>query len=131
MLDRLSIPRRALDFEDYVDMLRRNVRWLVGPAFAGIVISTVVTFLMEDTYISQALIRVVPQQISGEIVHSISSQDVIDRIQGMTQTILSRSTLSSLISSYGLYKDDLKREPMEDVLTKMREAIKITPAVSM
>jgi uncharacterized protein involved in exopolysaccharide biosynthesis len=131
MLDRLSVPRRALDFEDYVDILRRNVRWLVGPAFAGLVISTVVAFLMEDTYVSKALIRVVPQQISGEIVHSISSEDVIDRIQGMTQTILSRSTLSSLISSYGLYKDDLKREPMEDVLTTMKEAIKITPQVTM
>ena len=92
MLDRLSVPRRALDFEDYIDILRRNVRWIIGPAFAGIVISTVVAFLMEDTYVSQAMIRVVPQQISGDIVHSISSQDVTDRIQGLAQQILSRRT---------------------------------------
>ena len=128
MLDRLSVPRRALDFEDYVDILRRNVRWLVGPAFAGIVISTVVAFLLEDTYQSTALIRVVPQQISDNIVRSISSQDVTDRIQSMAQQILSRSTLTALITRYNLYKDDLKREPMEDVLTKMKAAIKITPA---
>ena len=128
MLDRLSVPRRALDFEDYIDILRRNVRWLIGPAFAGIVISTVVAFLMEDTYVSQAVIRIVPQQISGEIVHSISSQDASDRIAGMASSILSRQTLSVLINSYGLYKEDLKREPMEDVLTKMHEAIKIAPA---
>jgi polysaccharide chain length determinant protein (PEP-CTERM system associated) len=131
MLDRLSVPRRALDFEDYMDILRRNVRWLIGPAFAGIVISTVIAFLLDDTYESKALIRIVPQQISGDIVHSISSQDVTDRIQGMAQTILSRSTLSSLISSYGLYRDDLKREPMEDVLQKMKDAIKISPAVAL
>jgi uncharacterized protein involved in exopolysaccharide biosynthesis len=131
MLDRLSVPRRALDFEDYIDILRRNVRWLIGPAFAGIVVSTVVAFLMEDTYVSNALIRIVPQQISGDIVHSISSQDVTDRIQGMAQSILSRSTLSALISTYGLYKDDLKREPMEDVLTKMKDAIKISPAIAL
>jgi uncharacterized protein involved in exopolysaccharide biosynthesis len=131
MLDRLSVPRRALDFEDYIDILRRNVRWLIGPAFAGIVIATVVAFLMEDTYVSQALIRVVPQQISGDIVHSIGSQDVTDRIQGLAQQILSRQTLTSLISSYGLYKEDLKREPMEDVITKMKEAIKIAPALAL
>ena len=131
MLDRLSIPRRALDFEDYVDILRRNVRWIIGPAFAGIVISTVVAYLMEDTFVSRAAIRIVPQQISGELVHSINSQDVSDRINGMAQQILSRSVLSSLIQSYGLYKEELKREPMEDVLTTMREAIQITPAISV
>jgi len=131
MLDRLSVPRRPFDFEDYIDILRRNVRWIIGPAFAGIVISTVVAFMMEDTYESKALIRIVPQQISGEVVHSISSQDVTDRVQSMAQTILSRSTLTSLITQYSLYKDDLKREPMEDVLTKMKEAIKITPAVAV
>ena len=128
MLDRLSVPRRAFDFEDYVDILRRNVRWIIGPAFAGIVISTVIAFLLEDTYESRAMIRIVPQQISGEIVHSISSQDVTERVQSMAQTILSRSTLTNLITTYSLYKDDLKREPMEDVLSKMREAIKIQPA---
>jgi len=36
MLDRLSVPRRALDFEDYIDIIRRNFRWLIGPAFAGL-----------------------------------------------------------------------------------------------
>jgi len=131
MLDRLSVPRRPFDFEDYIDILRRNVRWIIGPAFAGIVISTVVAFMMEDTYESKALIRIVPQQISGEVVHSISSQDVTDRVQSMAQTILSRSTLTNLITTYSLYKDDLKREPMEDVLTKMKEAIRITPAVAV
>jgi uncharacterized protein involved in exopolysaccharide biosynthesis len=131
MLDRLSIPRRALDFEDYVDILRRNVRWIVGPAFAGIVVATVVAYLMEDTFVSQAAIRIVPQQISGELVHSINSQDVSDRINGMAQQILSRSVLSSLIASYGLYKDELKREPMEDVLATMRDAIQIQPAMGV
>jgi len=131
MLDRLSVPRRALDFEDYIDILRRNVRWIVGPAFAGIVVATVIAYLMEDTFVSQAAIRIVPQQISGELVHSIGSQDVSDRINGMAQQILSRSVLSSLIASYGLYKEELKREPMEDVLTTMRDAIVIQPAVGI
>ncbi len=129
MLDRLSVPRRSYDFEDYIDILRRNFRWIIGPAFAGIVISTVVAFMLEDTYESKALIRIVPQQISGEIVHSISSQDVTDRVQSMAQTILSRSTMTNLITTYGLYKEELKREPMEDVLTKMKDSIKIVPVV--
>ena len=131
MLDRLSVPRRSLDFEEYLDILRRNVRWIIGPTFAGIVVSTFVAYLMEDTFVSTAQIRIVPQQISGDIVRSISSQDVSDRINSLAQQILSRQTLRSLISTYGLYKDELKREPMEDVLSTMRANIEIQPAMGI
>lgn len=131
MLERLSVPRRALDFEDYVDILRRNIRWIIGPVFAGLVISTVVAFLMEDTFVSKALIRIVPQQISTDIVQNVSSQDVADRINGMAQTILSRNTLTTLITAHGLYKKEIASEPMEDVVNKMRDAIKIRPTAGV
>jgi polysaccharide chain length determinant protein (PEP-CTERM system associated) len=125
MLDSLSVPRRPFDFEDYVDILRRNMRWLIAPAFAGLVIATLVAYLMPDTYVSTALIRVTPQQISPELIQNFTSQDVADRINGMSQTLLSHNTLSGLITSYGLYKNDLKSEPMEDVIEKMHRAIAI------
>ena len=127
MLDRASVPRRALDFDDYVAMLRRNFRWLLGPFFAGLVISTVVAFLWKDTYVSHALIRIVPQQISAEIVPDITAQDISDRINSMAQSIESHNTLSTIISSFGLYPKDLKSEPMEDVIAKMKKDIKIKP----
>jgi protein tyrosine kinase modulator len=125
MLDRLSIPRRTLDFEDYIDMLRRNMGWLIGPVFAGLVISTVVAFFLNDKYVSQARIRIVPQQISPELIQNVSAQDIVERINGMAQIIQSRDTLTSIINSYGLYKDKLKDEPMEDVITRMKSAIGI------
>jgi len=128
MLDRLSIPRRSLDFEDYIDIIRRNFRWLLGPAFAGLVISTVVAYLLQDTYVSKAIIRIVPQQISQELVKNTSAQDVSDRINGMAQQILSRGTLTNLIETYGLYKEELKHAPMQDVVTTMHDAIDIRAA---
>jgi polysaccharide chain length determinant protein (PEP-CTERM system associated) len=131
MLERLSVPRRALDFEDYVDILRRNLRWIIAPVFAGLVISTVVAFVMEDTFVSQALIRIVPQQISSELVQNVSSQDVADRINGMAQSILSRNTLTTLITAHGLYKKEIASEPMEDVINKMRTAIVIRPTAGV
>lgn len=127
MLERLSVPRRALDFEDYVDILRRNVRWIIAPVFAGLVISTVVAFMMQDTFVSTALIRIVPQQISPELVQNVTAQDVADRINGMAQSILSRNTLTTLITSHGLYKKEIASEPMEDVVDKMRSSVKILP----
>lgn len=127
MLDRLSVPRRPLDFGDYVDMVRRNLGWLIGPTFAGLVISTVVAFFLPDTFVSQAKIRIVPQQISPELIQNVSAQDIVDRINGMAQMIQSRDTLTSIINTYGLYKDDLKSEPLEDVIDTMKSAITIRP----
>ena len=120
MLDRPSVPRRSLDFEDYIAIVRRNWRWLLGPVFAGIVVSTVVAYLMHDRYVSYALIRIVPQQISPEMVQNITAEDVADRINGMAQVIESRNTLSSMITSFGLYPKELKKAPLDDVIFKMK-----------
>ena len=127
MLDKMAVPRRPFDFADYLDMARRNFRWIIAPTFAGIVIATVIAFLAEDTYVSKAMLRIVPQQVSPDLVRVINTQDITARVQGMAQTILSRGTLANLITTYGLYKDELRREPMEDVFTRMRAAIKIVP----
>ena len=127
MLDKASVPRRSLDFEDYLAILRRNFRWLLGPMFAGLVISTVVAYLLPDTYVSQALIRIVPQQISPEVVQNITAEDVADRINGMAQTIESHNTLSTIITSFGLYKGTLKHAPLEDVIAAMQKDIHIKP----
>jgi protein tyrosine kinase modulator len=128
MLEQLSVPRRAFDFEDYVDMLRRNRRWLIAPAFLGLVLSTVVAYWMDDTYVSHALIRLVPQQINESLVETATSQQLADHINAMAESIESRNTLTNLITTYGLYKRELKSEPLEDVVNQMRTTdIKIQP----
>lgn len=127
MLDRLSVPRRALDFEDYVDILRRNLGWILGPILLGLVVSTVVAYSMEDTYVSSALLRIVPQQISQKLVQNVTSQELSDHIAAMAQMIKSRNTLKNLIAAHHLYEKELKGEPVDDVLSEMSSAIEIRP----
>lgn len=131
MLERLSVPRRPFDFEDYIDILRRNIRWILAPAFFGLVVSTMVAYLIDDTFVSVARIRIVPQQVPESLVQTTSSQALGDHINAMAETIKSRNTLTSLITTYGLYKKELKREPMEDVIGIMGPAIKITPTAGV
>jgi protein tyrosine kinase modulator len=125
MSEKLSVPRRSFDFEDYADILRRNIRWILAPAFAGLVLATVAAYLMQDTFVSVARIRVVPQQVPESLVASTSSQQLADHINAMAETIKSRATLTSLINKYGLYKEELKQEPLEDVIGIMNPAIKV------
>src|SRR5689334_21120914 len=104
-----AITRRALDVEDYIDIVRRHVGWIVGPAFAGSVISVVVTFMLPNSYVSHATMSITPAQISDNMVQSTLATALNDRIQTMENNIMSRTSLGSLITDPRLllYKDDL------------------------
>lgn len=120
-MDNLTVSRRVPDMEDYVDMLRRQKAWIVGPTFAALVTAVVVGFLWPDTFISTAVVRVVPPQVPEAFVPSNVNMEMSQRINSMAQQILSRSTLTNIINTHGLYARDRARLPMEDVVENMRK----------
>ncbi len=118
----VAISRRALDLEDYIDIARRHVGWIIGPMLAGLVIATVVAFAIPNVYISQAEMQITPAQISEDIVKTTINQQLTERIMQMEQEILSRTSLSNIIQDpqLDLYKKDRARKPLEDVIETMR-----------
>jgi uncharacterized protein involved in exopolysaccharide biosynthesis len=118
----LNIQRRVLDVEDYIDILRRHTSWVLGPVFAGLVISCVVAFFMKNTYVSKAVLRITPPQISEQLVPSTVNQLMSDRVAQMETQILSRTSLSELIQrpTLNLYPRERKDKPLEDVIEQMR-----------
>ena len=123
--DPLSIGRRPLDVEDYIDIARRHKAWILGPVFAALVISVVVAFLWPDTYVSTAVIRLVPPQVPERYVPTNINIEMSQRVSSMAQTILSRSTLTNIVQTYGLYPRDVKRKPMEDVVEEMKKNVRV------
>jgi polysaccharide biosynthesis transport protein len=118
----LNIQRRVLDIEDYIDILRRHASWVLGPVFAGLVISCVIAFFMKNTYVSKAVLRVTPPQISEALVPSTLNQLMSDRVAQMQSQILSRTSLSELIQRpiLNLYPRERASKPLEDVIEQMR-----------
>lgn len=118
----IAIARRPLDIEDYIDITRRHISWIVGPLYAGIVISTIVAFFLPNTYQSRAVLRITPAQIPENLVPATFNQQMSDRIGQMWQDITSRGQLSELIQrpTLDLYKSDRASLPLDDVIEKMR-----------
>ena len=118
----VTVTRRPPDVEDYIDMLRRYRSWLIGPMFAGLVIAVVVAFLWQDTYVSTAVMRITPQQISDRLVPTVVNMQMQQRLEQMRQEILSRGSLIELIQrpSLNLYPRERQRYPMEDIVQDMR-----------
>lgn len=127
MQDALTMNRRPMDVEDYIDVMRRHKSWIVGPAFLTLVVAVVVAFLWPDTYISEASIQVVPPQVPEKYVPSNVNSEMTQRINQMANTIESRAKLTDIIHTYGLYRSELARHPLEDVIEGMRRDIRISP----
>ncbi len=118
----IAISRRPLDLEDYIDVARRHVAWIVGPLFMGLVVSIAVAFLLPNVYRSEAVIQITPAQISEDLVKNTGNQLLTDRIIQMEGAILSRTSLSNLIQSpdLNLYPQDRAKLPIEDVIEAMK-----------
>jgi polysaccharide chain length determinant protein (PEP-CTERM system associated) len=129
-VENYSTTRRSLDLEDYIDIVRRHKGWIFGPFLFTLVASVVGVYLYPDSYVSQAVVKIVPQQVPQNMVQSAINQQMSDRINSMAQTILSRSVLTTIINSFGLYQRERSRMPIEDVVEQMKSAIQIQPVAS-
>ena len=125
--EQFNVPRRSLDVEDYIDILRRHKGWIFGPFLFCLVVSVVGVYLWPDTYVSKGIIKVEPQQLPSNLVQAVMTQDMLDRINSMAQNIESRATLTSIITTYNLYQKERSRLPTDDVLDEMVKAIHIDP----
>ena len=127
----ISISRRALDIEDYIDIARRHVSWIIGPLYAGIAISTIIAFFLPNVYVSRAMMRITPSQIPENLVPATFNQQMSDRISAMWQDVTSRSSLSELIQrpSLDLYKTERNRKPLEDVIEEMKSRVTSSLAI--
>lgn len=125
-----SVPRRALDVEDYIDILRRHKGWIFGPFLFSMVAAVVGVYLYPDTFESKAVIKVVPQQLPETLVPSTINRMMTDRISSMAQSILSRGTLTSIINQFQLYPRERTRLPIDDIVESMRKDIQISPVSS-
>jgi polysaccharide chain length determinant protein (PEP-CTERM system associated) len=123
----VTVARRVLDVEDYIDIVRRHRPWIIGPAFLGLVAGVVVAFLWPDTYLASGQMRVVPPRVPSRLVASNMSEEMSQRVNSIYQGIVSRTNLSNLIQNHNLYPDKRKRLPMEDVVDDMRRDIVISP----
>jgi polysaccharide chain length determinant protein (PEP-CTERM system associated) len=129
----MSIQRRALDVEDYIDITRRHKGWIFGPFLFTLVVSVVGAYMWPDSYTSTAIIRIVPQQVPVEMVQAAESQRMEQRMSAMMQTVTSRAVLANIINSYNLYPKLRNQEPIEDVIEEMKgkNGIVIAPLVTM
>ena len=118
------------NWQYYRTLAIRRRWWLMGSFFAFGLASCVVARLWPPRYRSEALILVEQQNVPTQYVTPNVVEDLDDRVQNMTQQILSRTRLQYLIERFHLYSGDPARPTTDEVINKMRRDILIEPAKS-
>jgi polysaccharide chain length determinant protein (PEP-CTERM system associated) len=122
------VPGKTYKPEDYVEILWRR-RWVGIIPFVLISVATIVgTQFIPNRYRSSAQVLVVPQQVPKNYVEPTVTTGLAERLQAMTQQILSRTRLERIVQDFSLYPEERKTQIMEDVINLMRRDIDVTIA---
>jgi len=109
--------------QDIIAILWRR-RWqVIIPAFILFVISAIVTFTWPRTYQSKATILIEEPDFAGDYLQTAGFAD--QRVQVISQQVLSRQNLIKLIEKFDLYPEALDIHQLSMAATGLRESIKI------
>ena len=112
---------------DHIGMLRRR-RGLIAAVFVVLfAVAAVIAVVLPPVYRSTATILIKEQEIPQEFVRSTVTSFADERIQVISQQVMTRATLLDLVDRYGLYGKARQRETSEEILDRMRRDIKLTP----
>src|SRR5215213_4479774 len=115
------IPGKTYSLDELWQIVLRR-KWLmvlpallIGAASAGYVRS------LPNKYRSETLVLVVPQRVPESYVKATVTARIEDRLQSISQQIMSRTRLEQIVTDFNLYaKERADKELMEDIVEKMR-----------
>lgn len=100
---------------------------LVVPALAIIALSLAVALLLPSIYKSTATILIEEQEIPTDFVMTTVTSYAEQRIQQLTQRIMSFTRLMEVINRFNLYADMKERYTAEEIVDQMRKDTELKP----
>jgi len=119
--------QRELNFEDYLAILRRRSWLLVVPAVIGVAVGYFVSLILPARYTSHTVVLVEQPVVPDNYVKPVVSVDLNQRLASMQEQILSRTRLQHLVEQFGMYQEDVKKEPMEVLVARLQKSIVVRP----
>ncbi len=114
-----------IEFSDIKGIVRRR-RWqFLVPFFCGWLLVWGASWVIPSTYRSGTLILVEQPSVPEKYVISNIDSDIQHQLDSITQQILSRTRLLTIIDSLGLYAKERKHKSPDDLVELMRKDIEI------
>ncbi|MEM7255576.1 MAG: Wzz/FepE/Etk N-terminal domain-containing protein [Pseudomonadota bacterium] len=118
-----TIEEPGSSIGDYLQVLSRRKGLLLGALFAILILALAVAFLVPPTYRSTATILIERQEIPEDFVRSTVTTFADQRLAAIRQQVMTTANLIQVINKYDLYPKEREREPIEQVVKDMADAI--------
>jgi len=110
------------DISKVLDTLNRQKTLIVCVVIVVVSLAIYLASVLPNVYQSNALILVTPQRVPTSFVASTVTIDLSERMQSITQEIMSRTQLEKIVQEFSLYR---KFIALEDRINLLRKSIKI------
>lgn len=114
-----------VDWQQYLGLARRHAWHFLVPFFFGWLIVWSASWFMPSVYRSGTLILVEEPTVPQQFVMTNVAGDLQNRLNSITQQILSRTRLLHIIEQFDLYGKDRQHVSPDDLVERMRKDIEI------
>jgi len=113
------------DLQHYLGVVRRRHLHFLIPLFVGWVVVWAASWVLPPRYQSSTLILVEQPTMPKDYVTPNINDDLQQRLQTITEQILSRTRLQRIIDEFGLYESEHAKRTPDDKVELMRKDIDI------
>lgn len=111
---------------DLMAILRRRFWHLVAPAVLLMLGTVAAVVLLPPVYRSTATVLIEQPEIPKDIVRATVSSLADQRLRAIQQKITASGDLTDMVTRFNLYPAERRTQPMNQVVDKMRDNIKLT-----
>ena len=117
------MDEQLLTLEDYLAILKRRKWQLIVPAALLSLVAVLAAVFLPAVYRAKATILIEQQEIPSDLVRTTVTSFADQRIQIISQRVMTTRNLSTIIERYDLYPDIRRRESINAAVEEMREAV--------
>jgi protein tyrosine kinase modulator len=120
-----QVEQAQYGLQDYVAILKRR-RWqFFLPVLILFIIAALAAFLWPPTYQSSSTILIEEPDVPRDLVSSTVTSYADQRIQVITQRVMTTQNLIGIINKFGLYAKERQRQPINLIVQAMRDDIEL------
>ncbi|HVY81208.1 MAG TPA: Wzz/FepE/Etk N-terminal domain-containing protein [Steroidobacteraceae bacterium] len=108
---------------DYVDIIKRRRKTIVATAVVCLAITLALAFLLPARFRSTGTILIEQQEVPQDLVRSTVTSYADQRVQTISQRVMTTQNLLEIIRKFDLYSEQRKRESREELIERMRDDI--------
>jgi uncharacterized protein involved in exopolysaccharide biosynthesis len=119
-------PLQQKSFSEYIEVFQRRYKGGLLVFSFFVLVATVIAIVLPSKYRSTATILIEQQEIPEDLVRTTVTSYADQRIQSISQRVMTRKNLIEIIQKYNLYEEDRKTEFLEEILEEMRDDINMS-----